>query len=250
MARQLRSRLIRRWISYSGFQLDATTQRRGRPMCLPRWQQTELRASLPAGADTWVCPYVARDYRRAHSSENRSKRELRTAFPGATGGFVDYRGESDPIAGTRSLQVWELAVIAKGGRQKLEQVNSLAVFYEYSKGRLSTELYAFPDKRWDWYDTGPSSKFPLLVSAMDFEQKVYCVNHRYIREGCEPIGNFSKRGYLEDPQLLYLLETKWVKPELLAASKGTLGFRSVKIVKVQLETFQISVYLDSKTHFP
>ncbi|MGH9846109.1 MAG: hypothetical protein ACREEM_45995, partial [Blastocatellia bacterium] len=35
--------------SYSGLQMRVTAQRRGRPMCLPRWQQTESRVSSPPG---------------------------------------------------------------------------------------------------------------------------------------------------------------------------------------------------------
>lgn len=162
------------------------------------------------------------------------------------------RAQKTPEANSKpeAKRLWDLAVNAKGGRERLEQVNSLAVFYEYFKGHPSVELYVFPNKRWDWYDTSSSHTYPLEAYGLDFEKKIHCVNHRYVSEGCEPIGNFSKRGYLEDPQLLYLLETKWVKPELLAASKGALGIRSVDIVKVQLEIFQISVYLDSKTHLP
>lgn len=147
-------------------------------------------------------------------------------------------------------RLWELAVVAKGGRQRLHQINSLAVFYEYRKGQTSIEVYAFPAKRWEWLDTGPSSKFPLLAYAMDFEQKVHCFIQGATGEGCQPIGGYSKRSYLEEPQLLYLLETKWVKPELLGASKDKLGSRVVDIVKVRLEQYEISVYLDAKTHLP
>jgi hypothetical protein len=153
-------------------------------------------------------------------------------------------------ARTEAERLWELAVAAKGGRQRLHQVKSLAVFYEYSRGRPSAEVYAFPDKRWDWIDSGQKSKFPLWVYSMDFEQMVHCVVQGVTREGCESVEGYSKRSFLEGPQLLYLLETTWVKPKLLTASKGTLGFRSVDIVKVQLEQFQISVYLDAKTRLP
>lgn len=155
---------------------------------------------------------------------------------------------SDSLAEAKRL--WELAVTAKGSRQKLHQVNSLAVSYEYRKGQISTEVYVLPDKRWEWLDTGRSSKFPLLVYAMDFEQKIHCFIQGTIAEGCQPIGGYSKRSYLDDPQLLYLLETKWVKPELLGASRDKLGFHDVDIVKVRLEQFEISVYLDAKTHLP
>lgn len=169
------------------------------------------------------------------------------AFSSAARGQKRTQGNDSMSEANR---LWELAVAAKGGRQKLEQVNSLAVFYEYKRGLVSNELFVFPDKRWDWFDTGPYSKYPLIASVKNFEQKVSCINQRHVREGCEPIGNFSKRSYLEDPQLLYLLETKWVKPELIAASKDTLGIRPVDVVKVQLEMFQISVYLDTRTHLP
>lgn len=155
---------------------------------------------------------------------------------------------SDSMSEARRL--WELAVAAKGGRRKLELVTCLAVFYEYSRGRLSNELYVFPDRRWDWFDTGPYSKVPLKASVMDFDEKVHCINLKNTAEGCDSVGGYSKRAYLEDSQFLYLLETKWVKPEILASSKDTIKLRSVDVIKVRMETFEILVYLDVGTHLP
>jgi hypothetical protein len=156
--------------------------------------------------------------------------------------------EGDTVSEARRL--WELAVVAKGGRQILEQVGSLAVFYEYRRRHVSSELYVFPDRHWDWLDPGPSPMFPVMSAAMDFGKNIYCYIHGNLGEGCSSIGNLSKRAYMEDPQLLYLLETKWVKPELLTATKATLEWRSVDLVKIRQEEFQISVYFDAKTHLP
>lgn len=155
---------------------------------------------------------------------------------------------SDSMSEARRL--WELAVAAKGGRRKLELVTCLAVFYEYSRGRASNELYVFPNKRWEWFDTGPSSKVPLIATVMDFEEKVHCLNIKYTAEGCRSIGSLSKGAYMEYPQFLYLLETKWAKPEILASSKDIFRHRSVDVIKVRMDIFEILVYLDSKNHLP
>jgi len=55
-------------------------------------------------------------------------------------------------------------------------------------------------------------------------------------------------------QMDYLLETKWLRPELLRATKSTVGGKRVDLVDVQVkwhtESYKVGVFLDEKTHLP
>jgi hypothetical protein len=151
---------------------------------------------------------------------------------------------------TQAAKLWEAAVEAKGGRQRLHQVKSLAVFYEASKGRPSVELYEFPDKLWMWFDTRPS-KFGLYVEALDYSK-----NLSYMILG-GPDGKIqkldtmpNKTSFLEKPQLIHLLESAYFKPELLSTYKTRLGFKPVDVVVVRMDKFRAGVFLDAKTHLP
>jgi hypothetical protein len=59
---------------------------------------------------------------------------------------------------------------------------------------------------------------------------------------------------LREPQLYYLLETKWFKPQILRASKSKIGGKSVDLVEVFVTgygtPFRYGVFLDEKTHLP
>ncbi len=151
----------------------------------------------------------------------------------------------------RAKELWEAAITAKGGRDRLYAVNSLAISEDINKNnRLSSSLYVFPDKYWDWSDKRPY-KFGLQVLVENHELGV-----GYFVVGHEP-DNPSKiklspehRSKFDDVQLTLLLESKWFKPELLGASKNRIGPKQVDVVELKAGGFKIGVFLDEKTHLP
>ena len=135
----------------------------------------------------------------------------------------------------RAKELWEAAITAKGGRDRLYAVNSLAISEDINKNnRLSSSLYVFPDKYWDWSDKRPY-KFGLQVLVENHELGV-----GYFVVGHEP-DNPSKiklspehRSKFDDVQLTLLLESKWFKPELLGASKNRIGPKQVvRVLRAQ-----------------
>ncbi len=66
-------------------------------------------------------------------------------------------------------KIWEQAIVAKGGRKRLEGVENVVVStfgtYKLSTGRsnkVRTEaLFVFPNKTWAWVDTRPD-KFGVI----------------------------------------------------------------------------------------
>jgi len=68
----------------------------------------------------------------------------------------------------RAKQLWELAIAAKGGREKLYQVKSLAITDSRS-GYPQVDLYVFPDKFFSWSDVRPTV-FSFHASVINFEK--------------------------------------------------------------------------------
>lgn len=151
----------------------------------------------------------------------------------------------------RAKELWEMAIIAKGGRDRLYAINSLVISEDINKNnRLSSSLYVFPDKFWDWSDYRPY-RLGLQVSMENHELGI-----GYFVVGHEP-NNPSKiklspehRSKFDDAQLIYLLEAKWFKPELLGVSKSRIGLKRADVVELKARGFKIGVFLDEKTHLP
>ena len=150
-------------------------------------------------------------------------------------------------------QLWELAVAAKGGRERLYNVRNLVVTSN-SSGRMKKDkirlesVYVFPDKWWFWDDQRPS-RFGLSVSMYNWE-----TGKQYVITDTEPnfIGleqvspnfqNTNLAGVTPD-----LLETKWNQPKPIRAFAGKVGSQAVDIVQTELLGKRIDFALDKETH--
>src|SRR4051812_47867497 len=85
---------------------------------------------------------------------------------------VAEQSKADEESKQNAQALWEQAVAAKGGRERLHDVNSLVIFYQQTvRNVLGTvvhrglveRLYVFPDKSWSW-DDGLPPPFHLTVS--------------------------------------------------------------------------------------
>jgi hypothetical protein len=131
---------------------------------------------------------------------------------------------AQPVTGGQMCdprQVWESMVRAKGGRDRLESVQTFYVEQSVTRWvpfrRQTAELlafYRFPDFRWTWSDPGELDKFSISVTSLDLQR----IAGRRI-EG--PKRTMAVQDYrpamsagLYTDIALFLLETKWVKPSL------------------------------------
>ncbi|MEK6288107.1 MAG: hypothetical protein AABO57_20500 [Acidobacteriota bacterium] len=156
----------------------------------------------------------------------------------------------DDISLERAKHLWEMAVAAKGGRERLDAVKSIAITQDFGGRGRSTELCVFPDKYWAWEDRRPS-KLGLAAEMRNFERNIGYFVVGYLPN--DPKKSELKpedRASFRNPQLIYLLETKWFKPEVLRAYKDNLGLHSVDVVETRVGKFRIAVFLDTKTHLP
>src|SRR5215510_7141169 len=74
--------------------------------------------------------------------------------------------ESQDNTQAKAKELWELAIAAKGGRDKLDQVKS---YSNRNESGSEVEFMVFPDRFFLWADTRPS-KFGLLVELFNFER--------------------------------------------------------------------------------
>ena len=149
-------------------------------------------------------------------------------------------GAAEPVP-CDPKEMWERLVVAKGGRERLESVHTFLIVGQYrwrqflTVGKLDyRHLYVMPDFVWHWWDAG-DKRFPVLVSFTD--------SRRQVGMSVGEIGNYGVRrstvtGHPGDAQLLlFLPETKWLKPRPVSCVADPAGAG---------ETIQLDVEVDSK----
>lgn len=148
-------------------------------------------------------------------------------------------------------RLWEMAINAKGGRDNLHKVNSLAVSYEINKGYESTELYVFPSKHWSWIDVRPSILGVMLI-VINYDKPIsYTIfGHNPLDTHEDHSPGYSLDYFIKDPQLLYFLETKWYKPELIKGYESKALSEATDAVEVKTPRFTAIIHLSKKTHLP
>jgi hypothetical protein len=152
-------------------------------------------------------------------------------------------------------RLWEQAIAAKGGREKLFGVHNLVTVDIKKEGgsiiRHET-LWGLPNKYWMWLDHR-SSVFGLRLDIVNYE-----TNTRYVMSESAPQPSprpiTDKRDsdvLLRNTQLIYLMESNWVQPVPLAASRGKVGKQQVDIVQTEVNgEHYCDFLLDPMTHLP
>lgn len=154
-------------------------------------------------------------------------------------------------------RLWEQAIAAKGGRDRLNAVRNMVISTKKDTTGLFTksqvrreELLVFPNKYWFWDDNRPSI-FGLVISMYDYDSNMsYVVSDGEPNRQLEPIKDKRRDKALRNAQLSLLLETKWLKPTIVKARTGRVGLRSVDIVETVVEGERVDFAFDRKTHLP
>ena len=166
----------------------------------------------------------------------------------------------------KALKIWELAVAAKGGRDRLHSVQSLVISTSgtYSHRakryqRYNEALFVLPNKIWIWNDQRPDV-FGLTLEVSNFE-----TNKRFVtnsdREHPIPraIPTYETPLSRTYGLLAYLMETRWVRPQVENLSTATINGTAVDIVRTMVQdtaegfekkSVRIDFALDRQTHLP
>ncbi|MCI0564247.1 MAG: hypothetical protein MN733_37715, partial [Nitrososphaera sp.] len=157
----------------------------------------------------------------------------------------------------RARKLWELAVAAKGGRERLNQINNFVKIFAGERTHY-IQFVALPDRYLSWYDhSGPNTLVYNFASGFGYYEyfagRKYHETYKDMRREMKSYDS-AKMEFLYRPQIEYFLETRWLRPKLLSASKATIGRKNVDRVDVLVEVenlrIRFAVFLDEKTHLP
>ncbi len=184
--------------------------------------------------------------------------------------FVTAFAASQPTAGSdtkaEAEALWNQAVQAKGGRDRLLAVRNLVVtihtaFVNSPRPDLTDgtgqQLYVFPSRYWQaGEDKQPGALWRLTI--IDVERRVGWGNQGRLPGRQSFVDEFVYR--MLRGQFFYLLETAFLQPEPVATRPGRVGRVEVDIVETRLpETdatmdtqtiHRVEYYLDRETHLP
>lgn len=160
----------------------------------------------------------------------------------------------------RPERLWKKVLAAKGGREKLLSVSSLAISSRRRKplqilgfegvNTHDEYLFVLPDKYWRWTDDRPS-KFGLSISMANGEKgEVWMVFDQGEPEPDRYYFTDTERHAMAFIQLVYLLETRWIKP--IPESVQTRRWRGqrVDVLRATAGPYKVTYYLDQQTHLP
>ena len=155
----------------------------------------------------------------------------------------------------RAVALWQEAIRAKGGHERLESVQNLlissTVDVESPSGGSSTEterLYVMPGKAWIYTYT-PAFDMSLDAVVMNMDRN-FCMATLFppIRlTRCIPEKPIQ---YLVQDPVIYLMQTKWVRPSPIGVRTDGKGKKQLDVIETKTGNLQIDFYLDRKTRLP
>jgi len=157
---------------------------------------------------------------------------------------------------TEASRIWEQMIDAKGGRSNLYRIETMVeetrdyfvyLYPIFAHGKAhSVKVYAFPNGEWRW-DTAPI--FGDVVQTADLSAGVAYIGYpkNDIRKGTDV--RWEKED-LKNTQLVYLNETKWVKPKPVRVLLDKEIPKKVEAIETDLDGERIEFWVDRKNHLP
>ncbi|MGI8468192.1 MAG: hypothetical protein ACR2N3_07050 [Pyrinomonadaceae bacterium] len=157
-------------------------------------------------------------------------------------------------------RIWELAIQAKGGREKLYAVENMLVSSRFTvkhgvfkkKDARYDQFFVFPSKLWIWNDALPEG-VGLLINTINLEtQTVYFLYPTDLKNPLRKNNEIyeSDKQYFRYTQLLFLLESRWQKPKIIGYRIDFIGSQKYDVVETVLDNGMHDIFFDQKTHLP
>lgn len=174
---------------------------------------------------------------------------------------------------------WETVMAAKGGREKLWSVKTLGVRYQVVKaGRVigyGREAYDFPSRVWLRYQDPPyrrgmrmsptievlsgdagigwirtDTDYRELAREVPRNQHGWIITDRGLKAGDPGTAEKDASGEVCRASTLYLLETKWYQPEIVAVDESKWIGKDVLVIYVKSCDGPAAYAIDPKTKLP
>ncbi len=175
--------------------------------------------------------------------------------------FVPQATNRQETARHQAEELWEQAIAAKGGRERLHKVRNMLIsshteyrrgLFGLRRGRTRTEqLYVFPNKYWYWDDLRPGV-LGLAVSMYNGDTEASWLTYPDDRRSPRKLSLdvTQEMSVLIRAQLFDLMETKWVRPKPIKVRTAQLGGKRVDVVQAVIDEYLVDFYLDRETHLP
>ena len=159
----------------------------------------------------------------------------------------------------RAQALWEEALRAKGGRERLHSVRNFLISsnidVEAPKGSGITEterLYVLPGKAWIYQFT-PHFDVSLEATVINMERNLCMVTLAPARGDVPPLSSCVPTTWaarlIQDP-VIYLMETEWVRPVPVRARVEGTGSGQVDVIETKVGDLRVDFYLHRKTRLP
>jgi hypothetical protein len=150
-------------------------------------------------------------------------------------------------------ELWEQAITAKGGRERLQGVRNVVIsfIHKYRKWFLprretGERLYVFPGQIWGYSDQRPAI-FGVRISVYDIGRELwYTVPADHTGPRVMETPEEWKRT-VRTEQARFLMETSWLKPVPVRAREGKLRGKPVDVLELKADSDTFTYYLDPKT---
>jgi hypothetical protein len=168
-------------------------------------------------------------------------------------------GQSTDPSRERAIALWNEAVQAKGGRERLHSIDNFLISstIDIRTQRGSTEketerLYAVPGKAWIYTYT-PSDDVSLDVTVIN-KERTFCWVTLAPKSngvpGLSPCIPSTPIKYLVQDPVIYLMETNWLQPEPLRVRTEGKGKKQLDVIETKVGVLRVDFYLDRKTRLP
>ncbi len=159
----------------------------------------------------------------------------------------------------RAVALWEEAIRAKGGHERLQSINNFLISSmidtEAQRGNSTTEaerLYAMPGKAWI-YTITPTFDVSVDATVINHERNFCMVTLSPAGGGVPPLSHClptTPVQYLIQDPVIYLMETNWVRPVPESVRTEGKGKKQLDVIETEIGNLRVDFYLDPKTRLP
>jgi hypothetical protein len=148
----------------------------------------------------------------------------------------------------RARELWEAAVAAKGGREKLQNIHSF--YFESTFPGSSDRAYALfvlPDRSFHYVYWARFKQTSIVIYNGRRNITWWQVDSGQAHTIRDTEDDISR---IREAQFTHLMLTRWLEPKPLRVRKEWIGLKRVDVVETDVEGWRVDYYLDPKTHLP